>query len=149
MKKLVAFFSASGVTAKAAAELAGIIGADVYEIVPKIPYTAADLDWTDRKSRSSLEMKDQNSRPDLKEDKPDLSRYDSIYIGFPIWWGVAPRIINTFMEDNDLSSKEIVIFATSGGSTLSPAVKDLQKRYPELDIKEGKLLNGRVTGDIV
>ena len=149
MKKLVAFFSASGVTAKAAAELAGIIGADVYEIVPKVPYTAADLDWMDRKSRSSLEMKDQNSRPELKGDKQDLTRYDSIYIGFPIWWGVAPRIINTFIEDNDFSGKEIVIFATSGGSALSPAVKDLQKRYPGLDIKEGKLLNGRVTGDIV
>ena len=149
MNKLVAFFSASGVTAKAAAELAGIIGADVYEIVPDVPYTAADLDWTDRKSRSSLEMKDQNSRPGTKGEKPDLSRYDYIYIGFPIWWGVVPRIINTFIEGNDLSGKEIVIFATSGGSSLSPAAKDLQKRYPELDIKEGKLLNGHVTGDIV
>ena len=149
MKKLVAFFSASGVTARAAAELAGIIGADVYEIVPEVPYTAADLDWMDRKSRSSLEMKNQNSRPDIKWDKPDLLWYDCIYIGFPVWWGVAPRIINTFIEGNDLSDKKIVIFATSGGSSLSPAVKDLQKRYPKLDIKEGKLLNGRVTGDIV
>ena len=105
--------------------------------------------WMDRKSRSSLEMKDHNSRPNIKGEKPDLSRYDSIYIGFPIWWGVAPRIINTFIEGNDLSGKDIVIFATSGGSSLSPAVKDLQKRYPELDIKEGKLLNGHVTGDIV
>ena len=146
MKKLVAFFSASGVTAKAAAELAGIIGADVYEIIPEVPYTAADLDWVDRKSRSSLEMNDHNSRPNIKGEKPDLSRYDSIYIGFPIWWGVALRIINTFIEGNDLSGKDIVIFA---GSSLSPAVKDLEKRYPELDIKEGKLLNGHVTGDIV
>ena len=149
MKKLIAFFSASGTTRKAAIALSLITEADLFEIKPAEPYTARDLDWNDRKSRSSLEMKDPGSRPELKEAEVDLEDYDMIYIGFPIWWGIAPRAVNTFIESNDLEGKEIVIFATSGGSALSPAVNDLAGKYPNLKIRSGKLLNGRVTEDII
>ena len=149
MKKLIAYFSASGVTKRKAEELGAAIGADLYEISAEEPYTEKDLDWTDRNSRSSNEMKSQNARPEIAGGIPDLSAYNTVYIGFPIWWGVAPRIINTFIEGANLSGKEIVVFATSGGSSLSPAVADLKKRYPGLDIKTGKLLNGRVYGDII
>lgn len=149
MNKLVAYYSASGVTARAANALASEVGADVYEIVPAEKYTDADLDWTNRKSRSTLEMRDPSSRPELAEKSTDLKQYDTVYIGFPIWWGVAPRVINTFIENNDLSGKKIGIFATSGGSGIGAAVKDLQNKYPELDIRGGKLLNGSVKGDIL
>lgn len=149
MKKLVAYYSASGVTARKAKNLASEVGADVYEIVPAEKYTDADLDWTNRKSRSTLEMRDPSSRPELAEKSTDLTQYDTVYIGFPIWWGVAPRVINTFIENNDLSGKKIGIFATSGGSGIGAAVKDLQNKYPELDIRGGKLLNGSVKGDIL
>lgn len=149
MKKLVAYYSASGVTARAANSLASVVDADVYEIVPAQKYTSADLDWTNRKSRSTLEMRDPSSRPELAEKTTDLSQFDTIYIGFPIWWGVAPRVINTFIENNDLAGKKIGIFATSGGTGISAAIKDLQKKYPELDIRGGKLLNGSVKVDIL
>lgn len=149
MNKLVAYYSASGVTARAANALASEVGADVYEIVPAEKYTDADLDWTNRKSRSTLEMRDPSSRPELAEKSTDLKQYDTVYIGFPIWWGVAPRVINTFIENNDLSGKKIGIFATAGGSGIGAAVKDLQNKYPELDIRGGKLLNGSVKGDIL
>lgn len=149
MKKLIAYFSASGITGRAARKLADAIKADIYQIRPERPYSAADLDWTDRKSRSSAEMKDESARPAIAGDLPDLSAYDTLYIGFPIWWGVAPRIINTFMEGCDLSGRKIVIFATSGGSSLPYAVDDLRRKYPDLDIAEGKLLNGHVDGDII
>ncbi|MBM6991262.1 MAG: flavodoxin [Mobilibacterium timonense] len=149
MKKLVAYYSASGVTARKAKDLASEVGADVYEIVPAQKYTSADLDWTNRKSRSTLEMRDPSSRPELAEKTTELSGYDTVYIGFPIWWGVAPRVINTFIENNDLAGKKIGIFATSGGTGISAAIKDLQKKYPDLDICGGKLLNGSVKGDIL
>ena len=147
--KLIVFFSASGVTRKAVEALAAVSGADTYEIIPEKIYTDEDLDWRNKKSRSSVEMQDESSRPAIKGNLPDLSSYDTVYIGFPIWWGVAPRIINTFIEKSDLKGKRIVIFATSGGSTLPYAVKDLEKKYPELNIENGKLLNGRVTEDII
>lgn len=147
--KLIVFFSASGVTRKAAEALAAVSGADTYEIIPEKIYTDEDLDWRNKKSRSSVEMQDESSRPAIKGNLPDLSSYDTVYIGFPIWWGVAPRIINTFIEKSDLKGKRIVIFATSGGSALPYAVKDLEKKYPELNIENGKLLNGRVTEDII
>lgn len=147
--KLIVFFSASGVTRKAAEALAAVSGADTYEIIPEKIYTDEDLDWRNKKSRSSVEMQDESSRPAIKGDLPDLSSYDTVYIGFPIWWGVAPRIINTFIEKSDLKGKRIVIFATSGGSALPYAVKDLGKKYPELNIESGKLLNGKVTEDII
>lgn len=149
MKKLVAYFSASGVTRRKSEALAKVIGADLHEIAPAESYTDADLDWTNKRSRSTVEMQDPSSRPALKEPKTDLSAYDTVYIGFPIWWGVAPHAVNTFIESNDLAGKQLVIFATSGGSGLSPAVHDLQKRYPTLQIVSGKLLNGSVTGDLI
>ena len=149
MKKLVAYFSASGVTRRKSEALAKVIGADLHEIAPAESYTDADLDWTNKRSRSTMEMQDPSSRPALKEPKTDLSAYDTVYIGFPIWWGVAPHAVNTFIESNDLAGKQLVIFATSGGSGLSPAVHDLQKRYPTLQIVSGKLLNGSVTGDLI
>ena len=149
MKKLVAYFSASGVTRRKSEALAKVIGADLHEIAPAESYTDADLDWTNKRSRSTVEMQDPSSRPALKEPKTDLSAYDTVYIGFPIWWGVAPHAVNTFIESNDLAGKQLVIFATSGGSGLSPAGHDLQKRYPTLQIVSGKLLNGSVTGDLI
>lgn len=149
MKKLVAYFSASGVTRRKSEALAKVIGADLHEIAPVESYTDADLDWTNKRSRSTVEMQDPSSRPALKEPKTDLSAYDTVYIGFPIWWGVAPHAVNTFIESNDLGGKQLVIFATSGGSGLSPAVHDLQKRYPSLQIVSGKLLNGSVTGGLI
>lgn len=149
MKKLIAYFSASGVTRRAARQLADVIGADIYEIRPEEPYSAADLDWTDKKSRSSAEMADASMRPAIAGNLPDISEYGTIYIGFPIWWGIAPRIISTFIEGCGLEGKKIVIFATSGGSSLPPAVKDLKMTYPSLDITGGKLLNGRIDGDII
>lgn len=147
MKKLVAYFSASGVTAARARELAEVAGADLFEIVPAQRYTSADLDWTNRKSRSSVEMNDAGSRPAMA-GSADVSGYDRVYIGFPVWWGVAPHIVDTFIESADLSGKEIVIFATSGGSGISQAVRDLKTRYPKLNITGGRLLNGPVVVDI-
>ena len=149
MSKLVAYFSASGVTEARAKELAEVTGADLYEIAPEVPYTKADLNWMNRKSRSSVEMGDKSSRPALAETEHDFSAYDEIYVGFPIWWYTAPTIINTFLETFDLTGKKIVLFATSGGSSISRAVNDLKNQYPQLNIIGGKLLNGRVTGDII
>lgn len=106
-----------------------------------VKYTAADLDWHDKKSRSSVEMDNKKARPKLKDSVKNLSQYDTIYLGFPIWWGVAPRIINTFIESNNLKGKTIIPFATSGGSQIEGAVKNLRTTYPSLTIKDGKLLN--------
>ena len=149
MSKLVAYFSASGVTEAKAKELAKVIGADLYEIAPAVRYTSADLNWMNKKSRSSVEMNDKSSRPALAETEHDFGAYGVIYIGFPIWWYTAPTIINTFLETFDFSGKKIVLFATSGGSGIDRAVKDMRKQYPGLDITGGKLLNGKVTGDIL
>lgn len=148
-RKLVAYFSASGVTESAARQLAAVTGADLHEIAPAQPYTSADLNWMNKKSRSTVEMNDPNSRPALAEEHTDLTAYETVYIGFPIWWGVAPHAVNTFIENNDLTGKTVVIFATSGGSGLNPAVRDLQKKYPALDIRAGQLIRGKVTGDIL
>lgn len=149
MKKLVACFSASGVTAGKAAQLARAVGAELYEIVPAVGYTAADLDWRDKQSRSTLEVNDAASRPALAGALPDLTAYDTVYIGFPVWWYTAPRIINTFLESGDFTGKTIALFATSGGSGIDGSVKDLKKQYPQLHIAGGKLLNGSVSGDIL
>ena len=149
MSKLVAYFSASGATEAKAKELARVVGAELYEIAPAVRYTSADLDWMNKKSRSSVEMNDKSSRPALAETEHDFSAYDVIYIGFPIWWYTAPTIINTFLETFDFSGKKIVLFATSGGSGIDRDVKDLRMQYPALDITCGKLLNGKVTGDIL
>ena len=149
MKKLVTFFSASSVTRKAAEELAKVADANLYEIRPMEPYTAKDLDWRDKKSRSSLEMQDESSRPEIEGSLLDISDYDTIYIGFPIWWGVCPRIVNTFIESVNLEGKDIVLFATSGGSQMPYALNDIKKKYPYLRIKGSKLIKGPVTSDII
>ena len=117
-KKLVAYFSASGVTAKVAEALAEAIGADVFEIEPKVPYTEADLNWMDKNARSTIEMNDPASRPEIAVKRDNMKDYDTIFVGFPIWWYVAPTIINTFLESYDLTGKTLIPFATSGGSDM-------------------------------
>lgn len=142
---LVAYFSASGVTAKAAWKLAEASGADIFEIKPEIPYTSADLNWMDKKSRSSMEMNDPSSRPAIAERLPDMEKYDVIFVGFPIWWYVAPTIINTFLESYDFSGKTIIPFATSGGSNLGRTNDKLKPSCPGAILLKGKLLNGEVS----
>lgn len=140
-KKLVAYFSASGVTAKAAGKLAKAADADLFEIKPVQPYTRADLDWMNKKSRSSIEMADKSSRPEIAEKVSNMADYDVIFVGFPIWWYVAPTIINTFLEKYDFSGKKIILFATSGGSGFGNTIKELQPSAPQAQFVEGKLLN--------
>ena len=126
-KILVAVFSASGVTRAVGEKIAGIAGADYYEIVPKEPYTSADLDWMNKRSRSSIEMNDPSARPEINGKAPDMTSYDTVIVGFPIWWGVAPRIIDTFLESYDFSGKKIVPFCTSGGSGVGRSDTALHK----------------------
>ena len=149
MKKLIAYFSVSGVTKRAAEQLACLTGADLYEIRPEKPYSREDLDWRNKQSRSSLEMMDPSSRPPLAQSVPDVSSYDMVYIGFPVWWGVAPRPVNTFIESAHLEGKPVYIFATSGGSGIDYALNDMKKNCPSLDIRGGKLLKGKVESDII
>ena len=142
MKKvLVAYFSASGVTKGAAEQLAAVGGADLHEIKPAQPYTDADLDWRDKQSRSTVEMKDKNSRPAITDKLKNMQDYDVVYVGFPIWWYTVPTIINTFMEAYDFKGKTVIPFATSGGSSIKKACEDLKAAYPDITWKEGKLLN--------
>ena len=141
-KALVAYFSASGVTARVAKNLASASGADLYEIKPAVPYSRADLNWMDKQSRSSVEMRDNSSRPALADTDADIAAYDTIFIGFPIWWYIAPTIINTFLEAYDFSGKKIVLFATSGGSGFGKAVQSLQPSAPGAKIIAGEILNG-------
>lgn len=147
-KKLIAYFSASGVTADVAARLAKVAGADLFEIKPEVPYTAADLDWTNKKSRSTIEMNDPASRPAIKEKLANMTDYDVIFVGFPIWWYVAPTIINTFLESYDFAGKTIVPFATSGGSGMGKIVAVLEKVAPKANFKPGKLLNRASEADM-
>lgn len=140
-KKLVAYFSASGITRNVAKMVAEAAGADLYEITPKEAYTKADLNWMDKKSRSSVEMADKKIRPEITDTDAKIAEYDEIFLGFPIWWYVAPTIINTFLESYDFSGKKIVLFATSGGSGFGNTVSELQPSVPSADIVEGKLLN--------
>ncbi len=149
MEKLIAYFSVSGVTKRAAEQLASLTGADLYEIRPEKPYSREDLDWRNKQSRSSLEMMDPSSRPALAKSVPDVSSYDMVYIGFPVWWGVAPRPVNTFIESAHLEGRPVYIFATSGGSGIDYALNDMKKNYPSLDIRGGKLLKGKVESDII
>lgn len=142
-KNLVAYFSASGVTARAAKNLAEASGADLYEILPAVPYTSADLNWNDKKSRSSLEMADQSFRPELKSQDAPIAGHDTIFLGFPIWWYQAPTIINRFLESYDFSGKKIVLFATSGGSGFGKTAEKLKGSVAaDTEILEGKMLNG-------
>ncbi|MBQ7921435.1 MAG: NAD(P)H-dependent oxidoreductase [Clostridia bacterium] len=138
-KKLVAYFSASGVTAKLAETLSEAIGADLYAIEPEIPYTKADLNWMNKKSRSSIEMNDPASRPAIAGKRGNMGDYDTIFVGFPIWWYVAPTIINTFLESYDLTGKTIIPFATSGGSGMGKTNEKLQPSCPGAKLMEGKV----------
>ena len=142
-KKLVAYFSASGTTKKTAELLAEAAGADLYEITPKVANTKADLNWMDKKSRSSVEMNDKKFRPEIEDKDANIAEYDEIILGFPIWWYVAPTIVNTFLEKFDFSGKKVVLFATSGGSGFGNTVKELQPSAPNTEIVEGKILNSK------
>jgi flavodoxin len=142
MKKvLVAYFSATGTTEKVAKLLAEVTGGDLHKIQPEQPYTDADLDWRDKESRSSVEMKDKKSRPAITNKMANMQGYNVVYVGFPIWWYTCPTIINTFMEAYDFKGKTVIPFATSGGSSIKKACEDLKATYPDVNWKEGKLLN--------
>ncbi|HIX91174.1 MAG TPA: NAD(P)H-dependent oxidoreductase [Candidatus Agathobaculum pullicola] len=145
MKAFVAYFSATGTTAKAARTLAKAVGADLYEIKPAISYTSADLNWMDKRSRSSMEMNDKHSRPALADTDAPVAGYDVIFLGFPIWWYMAPTIINSFLESYDFSGKTIILFATSGGSGLGKSAAGLRPSAPGARIVDGRLLNGRLS----
>ena len=138
---LVAYFSATGTTARAAEKLADVTGGELYAITPVESYTSADLDWNDKQSRSSVEMKDPKSRPAPKGKKENIADYDVVFIGYPIWWDLAPRVVNTFIESHNLKGKTVIPFATSGGSTLAGSASALKRSYPSLNWKEGRLLN--------
>lgn len=143
-KTLVAYFSASGVTADAAKKIAEVTGAQLYEIRPEIPYTQADLDWQNQNSRSSMEMKDKSSRPAIADKAAPVADSDVIYLGFPIWWYTAPTIINTFLESYDFSGKKIVLFATSGSSGFGSALTDLKNSVSDQTaLTEGIVVHGR------
>lgn len=142
--KLVAYFSASGVTSEVARTLAEAIGADIFEIKPKIPYTQADLDWMDKNARSTIEMSDPASRPEMAERLDNADRYDTIFVGFPIWWYVAPTIINTFLESCDLTGKTVVPFATSGGSGMGKTNQRLAPSCEGARLLDGKVFKRRV-----
>ncbi len=129
-KVLVAYFSASGVTAKVAKGLAEEIGAELFEIEPKVPYTNADLNWQDKHSRSSVEMNDKKSRPEIRSSVENMDQYDVVFVGFPVWWYREPSIIDTFMEAYDFSKKTVIPFATSGGSPIGDAGKNMQSLAP-------------------
>ena len=143
--KLVVYFSATGKTAKVAEKLAPAIGADLYEIKPEVQYTKADLNWMNKKSRSSVEMNDKSIRPAIITGDVDVSGYDTIYLGFPIWWYVAPTVINTFLEAYDFTGKKIVLFATSGVSDFGNTAAELQPSAPNAEIEETKVLSGIIT----
>ena len=148
MKTLVAYFSATGTTEAVAKDLAEVAGATLYEIKPEVKYTAADLDWRDKQSRSTLEMQDKSSRPAIVKDLKDADSYDIIYIGFPVWWYTAPTIINTFIEAYGFAGKTVILFATSGGSDVAGADKQFHAQYPAINWKAGKLLNNASKADM-
>ena len=148
-KKLVAYFSASGITEKVAKQIADLAKADICEIKPKVPYTEADLDWMNKSSRSSKEMNNLSYRPEIEDTPLDIAQYDTIYLGFPIWWYIAPTIVNTFLEKHDFSGKKIVLFATSGGSAFGKTIQHLRPSVSkDTTIVEGKILNSATAEDI-
>ena len=144
-KTLTAYFSAGGKTAKVAEKLAADLGTDIYEIHPEVKYTKADLNWMNRKSRSSVEMNDKSFRPAIITGDLDVSGYDTVFLGFPIWWYVAPTVINSFLESYDFSGKEIVLFATSGSSGFGNTLQELQPSAPGARFRESKVLSGIIT----
>lgn len=137
---LIAYFSASGVTAHAAQAMADAVGADLFEIRPQQPYTAADLDWRNKQSRSSREMTDPDARPAMAAPAPDLAGYDTVFVGFPIWWGVEPRVVDTFFDGHDFSGKTMIPFATSGGSGIGRAERSVAEHCPDGSWRRGRLL---------
>ena len=141
MKTLIVYFSATGNTKAAAQKLAKEFNADLYEITPEVPYTAADLDWRDKTSRSTIEMQDKTSRPAIKGRCENIADYDTVWIGFPVWWYTAPTIVNTFIEAHDLTGKTLNVFATSGGSDVKDSYNDLKKAYPQYTWSESRLMN--------
>ena len=141
-KVLVAYFSCTGTTEKVAGVIAKAVDGKLYRITPATAYTSADLDWRDKKSRSTVEMTTADSRPELGGESIDLKDYDVIFLGYPIWWDLCPRPVNTFLEKYDFSGKTVIPFATSGGSSISNSVKQLRKLYPKIAWEEGKLFNG-------
>lgn len=145
MKKLVVYFSASGTTAQLAKTLASVVGGDLHEIIPKEKYTSADLNWTNKSSRSSVEMNDKSFRPAIANKVENIEQYDIIYIGFPIWWYVAPTIINTFLESYDLSGKTVIPFATSGGSGMGNTNAELAPSCKGASLKNGKRFSPSAT----
>ena len=146
-KVLIAYFSASGVTARVAKTMADAVGADLYEICPEQPYTSADLNWMDKKSRSTVEMNDPACRPAIAGEVQNMDQYDTVLVGFPVWWYVEPRIVDTFLESYDFSGKEMIPFATSGGSGIGKAEKSLKDHCPAAVGKKGQLLNGAGAAD--
>lgn len=142
-KTLVAYFSASGTTAKVAKDLAAALDADLFEIVPEQPYTGADLNWQDKKSRTTIEMNDEACRPSIAGEVADMAAYDTVFVGFPVWWYVEPRIVDTFLESYDFTDKTVVPFATSGGSGLGKAPQRMQALASGARVLAGGLLNGR------
>ena len=148
-KILVSYFSASGVTRNVAENIAKFVEGDLFEIEPKEKYTREDLDWRNKKSRSSVEMQNREYRPEIKEKSIDISNYDIILVGFPIWWGVAPTVVNTFLESKDFSDKTLIPFCTSGGSGMAYCENDLRKTYPNYTWKEGKRLIGNEDRDFI
>jgi flavodoxin len=149
-KTLVAYFSASGITARVARNLAKVAGADLYEIKPVEPYTDKDLNWMDQNARTTIEMKDKTFRPPMVKDDPHLEKYDTIFLGFPIWWYVAPTIVNTFLETYDFSNKKIIVFATSGGSGLGGTIENLKPSAAKsAEFIQGKMLNHNPSPEVL
>ena len=144
-KILVSYFSASGVTKEVAKKIANIIGGDLFEIEPTNKYTEEDLDWTNKESRSSVEMNNPSSRPEVKNKVSNLSDYDTVFIGFPVWWDLAPRIVNTFIEENNLENKKIYVFATSGGSSVDNSFHTLKNTYRNLNFVSAKRLSSNMS----
>ena len=140
-KVLVMYFSATGTTRQVAKQIAKIADADIFEITPAKPYSSADLDWTNKQSRSSVEMNNPKARPEIKAVSVDVSKYDYIFLGYPIWWDLAPRTVNSFIETADLAGKTVIPFATSGSSTIANSVAVLKQSYPKIKWQTGKLLN--------
>ena len=140
-KVLVVYFSATGTTRQVAKQIAQIANADICEIAPAKPYSSADLDWTNKQSRSSVEMNNPKTRPEIKALSVDVSKYDYVFLGYPIWWDLAPRTVNTFIDTANLSGKTVIPFATSGSSTIANSVAVLKKSYPKIKWQTGKLLN--------
>lgn len=146
-KTLVSYFSASGVTRSVAEKISEVVNADLFEIEPVNHYTNEDLDWTNKESRTTLEMQDKLSRPEIKNKVSNIDEYNTIILGFPVWWYTAPTIINTFIEENDLSNKQVYIFVTSGSSSFAGSLKDLRNTYPNINFVNGKRFTGSETSD--